>query len=209
MLETNLHPLANPGAPGKPEVGGADVAINLAITFDATSFTFSVNGAHFTFPTAPVLLQILSGARTAQDLLPLGSVYALPPNKVIEVSIPGGAAGAPVSCSMFYMRALLINLPVHSIRSTCTVYASPYNLMTSRTNPFTRSMLLMSSEVPEALSTTTLTRYAAPRFFMCTVLWLISSFLKVRRDVVSTGVSGDNVTFRFTTDNPGPWILHW
>nr|Q12717.1 RecName: Full=Laccase-5; AltName: Full=Benzenediol:oxygen oxidoreductase 5; AltName: Full=Diphenol oxidase 5; AltName: Full=Laccase IV; AltName: Full=Urishiol oxidase 5; Flags: Precursor [Trametes versicolor]AAC49829.1 laccase IV [Trametes versicolor] len=30
----------------------------------------------------------------------------------------------------------------------------------------------------------------------------------VRRDTVSTGNSGDNVTIRFTTDNPGPWFLH-
>lgn len=100
MLETNLHPLKNPGAPGKPEVGGVDVAINLAITFNATSFTFSMNGAQFIPPTAPVLLQILSGARTAQDLLPSGSVYPLPPNKVIEISIPGGSAGSPVSYSL-------------------------------------------------------------------------------------------------------------
>lgn len=31
----------------------------------------------------------------------------------------------------------------------------------------------------------------------------------VRRDVVSIGSTGDNVTIRFTTDNPGPWIMHW
>lgn len=30
----------------------------------------------------------------------------------------------------------------------------------------------------------------------------------VRRDVVSTGIAGDNVTIRFVTDNPGPWFLH-
>ncbi|KAL0572350.1 laccase, multicopper oxidase, benzenediol:oxygen oxidorectuctase [Marasmius crinis-equi] len=30
----------------------------------------------------------------------------------------------------------------------------------------------------------------------------------VRRDVVSIGGASDNVTIRFTTDNPGPWILH-
>ncbi|KAF8652588.1 hypothetical protein AX16_004309 [Volvariella volvacea WC 439] len=30
----------------------------------------------------------------------------------------------------------------------------------------------------------------------------------VRRDVVNTGFETDNVTIRFTTDNPGPWILH-
>ena len=31
----------------------------------------------------------------------------------------------------------------------------------------------------------------------------------VRRDVVSIGSSGDNVTIRFVTDNAGPWFLHW
>ena len=30
----------------------------------------------------------------------------------------------------------------------------------------------------------------------------------VQRDTVSTGTTGDNVTIRFTTDNPGPWFLH-
>ena len=29
-----------------------------------------------------------------------------------------------------------------------------------------------------------------------------------RRDVVSIGDDGDNVTIRWTADNPGPWILH-
>jgi hypothetical protein len=31
----------------------------------------------------------------------------------------------------------------------------------------------------------------------------------VRRDVVSAGLAGDNVTIRFETNNAGPWILHW
>ncbi|EIM88774.1 laccase [Stereum hirsutum FP-91666 SS1] len=30
----------------------------------------------------------------------------------------------------------------------------------------------------------------------------------VKRDVVNSGVAGDNVTFRFTADNDGPWIMH-
>lgn len=29
-----------------------------------------------------------------------------------------------------------------------------------------------------------------------------------RRDVVSIGAAGDNVTIRWFTDNPGPWFLH-
>lgn len=30
----------------------------------------------------------------------------------------------------------------------------------------------------------------------------------VQRDVVSLGTAGSNVTIRFRTDNPGPWIMH-
>lgn len=33
----------------------------------------------------------------------------------------------------------------------------------------------------------------------------------VKRDTVNLGLqaNGDNVTFRFVTDNPGPWFFHW
>ncbi|KAF9256073.1 Cupredoxin, partial [Marasmius fiardii PR-910] len=30
----------------------------------------------------------------------------------------------------------------------------------------------------------------------------------LKRDVVNAGTMQDNVTFRFQTDNPGPWFLH-
>jgi iron transport multicopper oxidase len=99
LLETNLHPLQNAGAPGGNQ--SADVAIHLNMTFDTSADIYVVNGAQFVPPTAPVLLQILSGAHTAQDLLPAGSVYTLPPNKVIEVSIPG-LDNTPVSNSLSF-----------------------------------------------------------------------------------------------------------
>nr|ABW75771.2 laccase [Cyathus bulleri] len=92
MVETDLHPLENPGAPGGSNP--ADVPLNLAIAF-GSNLKFTVNGATFAPPNVPVLLQILSGAQTAQDLLPTGSVYTLPANKVIEISIPGGTTGFP------------------------------------------------------------------------------------------------------------------
>ena len=99
MLEMDLSPLTNPAAPGNPVVGGADVVLAMNISFDSTAFTLDVNGVAFKPPTAPVLLQILSGAKSAQDLLPAGSIYSLPPNKVIEINIPGlpTSAGGPVS----------------------------------------------------------------------------------------------------------------
>lgn len=49
------------------------------------------------FLLVPVLLQILSGAQSAQDLLPPGVVYTLEPNKVVEVVMPAGVIGGPVS----------------------------------------------------------------------------------------------------------------
>ncbi|KAF8959648.1 Cupredoxin [Flammula alnicola] len=93
LLETNLHPLTDPSAPGTATLGAADVNLNLLIS--NTAGKFSINGASFAPPTVPVLLQILSGASTAADLLPTGSVYVLPANKVVELSLPGGAPGSP------------------------------------------------------------------------------------------------------------------
>ncbi|KAH9479110.1 fatty-acyl coenzyme A oxidase [Psilocybe cubensis] len=93
LVETNLHPLDGPGVPGVAQQGAADVNLNLAITFNGKAF--AVNGATFQPPTLPVLLQILSKQFTPQQLLPSGSVYPLPANSVVELSLPGGAAGSP------------------------------------------------------------------------------------------------------------------
>jgi len=107
LNEINLHALTHPAAPGLPFVGGADVVltINLNLEIGSGSFAFTLNGVAYKPPTAPVLLQILSGAQSAQDLLPPGSIYTLPPNKVIEINIPGLSAGGPVS----FRRCLVLN----------------------------------------------------------------------------------------------------
>lgn len=95
--ESKLVPLVNTAAPGQPFPGGADVNINLDLGFDLDAFRFLVNNVSWQPPSIPVLLQILSGAYNATTLLPKGSVITLPPNKVIELSIPpGGALGNPV-----------------------------------------------------------------------------------------------------------------
>ncbi|KAJ7783953.1 laccase [Mycena maculata] len=152
LVETDLHPLDGPAVPGQPFPGGADVTLNLLIALDFTTGDFSVNGATFVPPTVPVLLQILSGEQLATDLLPSGSVYVLPPNSVIEVSIPGGTPGAP---HPFHLHG-------HNFHVVRSAGNSTYN-------------------------------YDNP----------------VIRDVVSTGPdTTDNVTFRFVTDNAGPWFLH-
>ncbi|KLO10982.1 laccase [Schizopora paradoxa] len=148
LNEANLVPYTNPGAPGSPVQGGADVNINLVHAQDPVSHNFTINGVAFIPPSVPILLQILSGASDAASLMPSGSIYSLPPNKTIEISIPGGG-----------------NHPFHLHGHTFDV-------------------------VRVAGSTTY--NYVNPP----------------RRDVVSIGAGTDNVTFRFRTDNPGPWFLH-
>ncbi|KAG6335800.1 hypothetical protein ID866_3296 [Astraeus odoratus] len=101
LNESLLRPLDNEDVPGVHEIGKADVNINLVSGL--VDGWFNINNVSFTDPAVPVLLQILSGARHASQLLPTGSVYELPPNKVIELSIPAtdgeinGATGGPVS----------------------------------------------------------------------------------------------------------------
>jgi hypothetical protein len=50
----------------------------------------------FESPSVPVLLQILSGAKNASDLLPSASIYGLEANKSVELTIPALAIGGPV-----------------------------------------------------------------------------------------------------------------
>ncbi|KAF8448747.1 laccase [Boletus edulis BED1] len=155
--EGNVHPLISPGAPGIPEPGRADININMVPGLSQGKFT--INGVSYSNPPLPVLLQILSGARHSSQLLPNGSVYALPPGKVIEVSIPatelspGGALGGPH--------------PIHLHGHTFDVIRTPGRSTYNFANP-------------------------------------------VRRDTIPIGLQAnqDNVTFRFTTDNPGPWMIH-
>ncbi|THH15076.1 hypothetical protein EW146_g5344 [Bondarzewia mesenterica] len=152
LNETDLHPLdTTVTVPGEATQGGADININLAVVFNATLLEFTVNGLPFQNPTVPVLLQILSGARTATDLLPSGSVYSLQANKTVEITIPGGAVGG--------------GHPIHLHGHTFNVVRSAGSAVYNYDNP-------------------------------------------VQRDTVNIGTTGDNVTIRFTTDNPGPWFLH-
>ncbi|KAL0063540.1 laccase, multicopper oxidase, benzenediol:oxygen oxidorectuctase [Marasmius tenuissimus] len=149
LSESDLIPLENPGAPGDATIGGVDVAMHLNFGFSGGLFT--LNGQSFTPPTVPVLLQILSGAQSADSLLPEGMVFPLPANSTVELSFTGGLLGIEHP----------MHLHGHSFDIVRVAGSSTYN-------------------------------YANP----------------VRRDVVSLGGSSDNVTIRFSTDNPGPWIMH-
>ncbi|KAG9224366.1 hypothetical protein CCMSSC00406_0007860 [Pleurotus cornucopiae] len=95
LHETRLHALANPSAPGIHVPGAADINIQLDFGLDFANGVFTVNGLPFASPDVPVLLQILSGAQTAQDILPPGSVFTLEPNKVVELTLTPLALGGP------------------------------------------------------------------------------------------------------------------
>ncbi|GLB40731.1 putative multicopper oxidase family protein [Lyophyllum shimeji] len=88
LSEANIRPLNNAPAPGKPFPGGADVTLNFNIAVNATNRRYMMNGVSWEDPSVPVLLQILSGARDPRNLLPHGSVYTLPRNKVVEITLP-------------------------------------------------------------------------------------------------------------------------
>jgi len=55
-----------------------------------------VNGVSYESPTIPILLQILSGVPVG-DLLPAGSIYPLSRGESVELYIPAGVVGGPVS----------------------------------------------------------------------------------------------------------------
>lgn len=98
MRETSLQPLTSPAAPG-PAVSAAEsngTVIPLSFNIGLGPGGFTVNDASFIPPTVPVLLQIISGARTVEQLLPSGSIYTVPANSFVEITIPGGSPGAPV-----------------------------------------------------------------------------------------------------------------
>ncbi|EEB93359.1 hypothetical protein MPER_07993, partial [Moniliophthora perniciosa FA553] len=100
LRETDLHFLSPDGksaVPGYPipGLGGADLVLNMTLGFELPS-TFKINQVPFHVPDVPVLLQILSGAQAAHDLLPGDSLYSLPRNSVIEINLFGnGTVGGP------------------------------------------------------------------------------------------------------------------
>jgi len=69
-----------------------------------------MNNASFVGPDVPILLQILSGQHNAADLLPKGSIYPVAANKSVEISIPAGVRGGPVSVQS--ATELLLSVPV-------------------------------------------------------------------------------------------------
>lgn len=185
LSESNLRALEIPAAPGLPEAGGVDVSLNLVSVWDDNIGRFLINGYSYTSPTTPILLQLLTGQLTASQLQPYGSVYTLPPNKTIELSVPGGQPEEYVRNPSFFLSLF-----------SCTTLASfplawcGYDLLYP-----VRSISCFAQH------SFSVVRSAGSDIY--------NYYNPVRRDTTSNGVGGDNVTIRFRTDNSGPWLFHW
>jgi len=120
LEETNLHALISPGVPGIPGYGNADINVHMVMNLSHNGI-YTINNVTYLPPTVPVLLQILSGAQDASDLLPNGSIYVLEPNKVVELTMFIAYAGGPVSSTT-------IKTPCYILMSYDSLLASyPYS----------------------------------------------------------------------------------
>ncbi|TFK21942.1 laccase 4 [Coprinopsis marcescibilis] len=97
LLESELHALHSAKSPGLAHPGGADINIrlDLGINMEAMPPHYTVNNGTFEPPSVPILLQIMSGARNAADILPKGGFIPLERNKIVELTVPGGVVGGP------------------------------------------------------------------------------------------------------------------
>nr|UDP83128.1 laccase 14 [Cyathus bulleri] len=103
----------NASLPGEPHINGADASYNIAIAFNPLTFKFKVNGATYDPPTVPILLQTLSGAVNPSDLVPADSIYPLPKNKVIQLSIPAGVTSSVVGDLVTYPYMIFETIHIH------------------------------------------------------------------------------------------------
>ncbi|KAG1872898.1 laccase [Suillus subalutaceus] len=154
MLETNLHPLINPGAPGIPEYGKADINLNLVV--DNIGGLFFINGFVYEPPTVPVLLQILSGAQHAIDLMPIGSIIVLEANKVVELTMVTNGIGAPHP----------IHLHGHAFDVVQSGGASGFNYL----NPVRRDVV-SSGNAGQQMVIRWVTDNSGPWFLHCHIDW--------------------------------------
>ncbi|KAF8351839.1 Cu-oxidase-domain-containing protein [Amanita rubescens] len=156
-VQTNFNFLREqdlmPFIPSNLSHGEPDIKISLVLALiGGPKGNFSVNGVQYTPPSLPLLLQILNGNVNPHSYLPPGTVYTLPRNKLVEISVPGDS---PLSPHPFHLHG-------HNFAVTRSGGSATVNTL----NP-------------------------------------------PLRDVVSGGFGGDaGISFRFRTDNPGPWFLH-
>ncbi|KAI0690882.1 laccase B [Cerioporus squamosus] len=174
LSEIDLEPLEDPAAPGEPFPGGVDYALNLGINFTAPNFM--INGTTFVPPDVPVLLQILSGKQDPKHLLPEGSVFTLPRNSTIELSIPAFAIGGP---HPFHLHGHAFSV-VKSAGQTTPNYA----------NPVRRDVVSIGSG-SDNVTIRFKTDNPGPWFLHCHIDWHLQTGLAVvfAEDVAETSVA--------------------
>ncbi|EIM84093.1 laccase [Stereum hirsutum FP-91666 SS1] len=164
LNETDLHAREDPRAPGNPWPGGADRTIALAVALNAnqTGANFSVNGVTYENPDVPVLLQILSRAHRAQDLLPHGSIYPVNRGETVEIVLPG-VEGAGT------------NHPVHLHGHSFSVVRSAGSYEYNYENPVRRDVVRLG----QFQNDTTVIRFKAdnpgPWFIHCHIDWHLTA----------------------------------
>ncbi|EIM88718.1 laccase [Stereum hirsutum FP-91666 SS1] len=167
LNETDLHALENPQAPGNPGLGNVDRPYDLTVLFNGNVNTsvpanFTVNGTSWEAPGVPVLLQILSGAQRAQDLLPSGSIYPINANDTVEIILPG-VAGAGT------------NHPVHLHGHAFSVVKSAGSSAYNYDNPVRRDVVNIGQEPSDI----TVIRFQAdnpgPWFIHCHIDWHLTA----------------------------------
>jgi iron transport multicopper oxidase len=107
-----------------------------------------------------VLLQILSGAKNASQLLPAGTIYGLQPNKSVELTVPGGAGGGPH--------------PVHLHGHPFYVVRSAGNSTYNYDNPIVRDVVTMGNQGDE-VTLRFFTDNPGPWFFHCHIDWHLTA----------------------------------
>jgi len=162
LVETNLHPLTNPGAPGIPGYGNADINLTLVVSSDSNKYY--VNGVSFQPPTVPVLLQILSGAQQASQLLPNGSVIVLEANKVVELTMSSTGPGVPH--------------PMHLHGHTFDVVQSAGNSTFNYVNPVRRDVVSAGGD-NQQIVIRWVTDNSGPWFLHCHIDWHLDLGLAV------------------------------
>ncbi|KAI0315482.1 Cupredoxin [Amylostereum chailletii] len=167
LLETDLHPLDQSPVPGPHRIGDPSVTtINLDVFLsNSTPRLFYVNNVTFQPPTIPVLLQILSGAKKPQELMPNGSIYGLKRNKVVDLIIPGGATGGPHPYVF-----LLVHLHGHAFHVLRSAGNSSYNFV----NPVIRDTVNIGNASDE-VTIRFVTDNPGPWFIHCHIDWHLTA----------------------------------
>ncbi|VDB96280.1 unnamed protein product [Peniophora sp. CBMAI 1063] len=147
LLETELRPLV--AAPPPP----ADETITLNVAWNGS--VFLVNNQTWVSPEVPVLLQMMSGAKKASDLLPLSSVYSLKRNKVYDILIPGVA---------FFGIQHPIHLHGHSF---WVITSADSNNVENNNDPIVRDVVAMGLEDGDDIRIRFRTNNPGPWFLHC------------------------------------------